>query len=232
MSFASISPEQSDTWAAHYATPGGYRWWPSEELVRAVAGRELGDTLEVGCGNGANLWFLASKTVGTVVGLDGCTTALERATAYLRDKGCGTEARESRPGHRVWKTGVQLLRGDIAQLPFADASFDSLVDCMVSQHTRWVDHAGLYREYRRVLRPGGWLFVYHLTNRTTGATWPLIDHQRLALFPNAGRVCLPGAGALGATVAEAGFAPRLSGMQREYPNGDIAHYAVVSATAA
>lgn len=232
MSFAQLTPAQTDTWASHYATPGGSRWWPCEELVRAAGGRELGDVLEVGCGNGANLWYLASRTGGAVVGLDGCQQALDMAAGYARDRGCGAEARDSRPGRRVWNTGVRLLRGDIARLPFADASFDSLVDCMVSQHVRWADHSALYREYRRVLRPGGWLFLYHLSSRTTGAAWPTVDYARLALFPAAGLVCLPGGGALAATVGEAGFAPRLSGMQREYPNGDVAHYAVVTATAA
>lgn len=212
-----LTPAQNDPWAAHYATPGGYRWWPSEELVRAVGGRQLGDVLEVGCGNGANLWFLASKTVGRVVGLDGNAEALGKAIAYTRDKGCT----------------VELVRGDIARLPFPDASFDSLVDSMVSQHAPWAAHPALYAEYRRVLRPGGWLFLYHLTGKTTGGSWPTVDHPRLALFPDAGPVCLPGGGALEATVMEAGFTDtRLSGLAREYPAGEVAHYAVVTGTAA
>lgn len=216
MASATLSA-QTDPWAAHYASPDGYRWWPSEELVRAVGGRYLGDVLEVGCGNGANLWFLAERTAGRVVGLDGNVEAIRAADEHMDRRG----------------SLVELLRGDIFALPFADGSFDSLVDCMVSQHVPWDRHPALYAEYRRVLRPGGWLFLYHLTDRTTGGQTRRPDHDRLALFPAAGLTCLPNRWALGAVVQDAGFVNvMVAGMAREYPAGDVAHYAVVTGTAA
>ncbi|MGH7318166.1 MAG: class I SAM-dependent methyltransferase, partial [Candidatus Rokuibacteriota bacterium] len=51
------------------------------------------------------------------------------------------------------------------KLPFADGAFDAVLNCGVLEH---VDDAGCaLGELRRVLRPGGWLFTYHLPNRPT-----------------------------------------------------------------
>ena len=59
----------------------------------------------------------------------------------------------------------QLLRGrvlgDIASLPFADASFDLVTSNMVMEHV--VDPDRVLREVRRVLAPNG-VFVFHTPN--------------------------------------------------------------------
>jgi ubiquinone/menaquinone biosynthesis C-methylase UbiE len=53
---------------------------------------------------------------------------------------------------------IDVLRADVLELPFADASFDVLV----SQHVQMniADKAGLYREARRVLGAGGRLALW------------------------------------------------------------------------
>lgn len=231
---ALTSPTVVETWATHYATEAGRRYWPCEELVR-FAGRRgafLGDrVLEVGCGNGANLWFLAEK-VGTTVGVDLHLGALREATAYAAARGCGQETRDSRPGRRTRAGDVVVAQGEIGRLPFVDGVFDGVADLMVSQHAPWDAHRALYGEYRRVVRRGGWGFLYHLTARTTGRGTGGPDTDRLALFPEAGFTCLPEPGSLVFALETEGWrVDGLRGLSREYPDGAVAHYAVVDATA-
>jgi SAM-dependent methyltransferase len=48
-------------------------------------------------------------------------------------------------------------------LPFADGAFDAVLNCGVLEHV--ADERAALDELRRVLRPGGRLFTYHLPNR-------------------------------------------------------------------
>ena len=48
--------------------------------------------------------------------------------------------------------------GDVAHLPYPDATF-TLIVSSISQH-HWVDVEGAIRDLRRVLRPGGRLWIY------------------------------------------------------------------------
>lgn len=211
-------------WRQHYATPAGERRWPCEELVRFL-GRRPGPhacVLEVGCGNGANLWALAEHA-GRVVGVDISREALMRAAAYMRERGVEDQ--------------VELVEGDAFRLQAADGSVDLLVDAMVSQHVPWRRHAALYREYRRVLRPGGLLFVYHLGKGTTATGAHYVDlytvNRLPALFPTAGLTCLPEAKPLRQVVGEAGFAVLPTRSQvRTYPGQEKAVYHVIEGEAA
>jgi ubiquinone/menaquinone biosynthesis C-methylase UbiE len=47
--------------------------------------------------------------------------------------------------------------GDALAMPFADATFDGAYSMNVSMNI--ADKAGLYREIRRVLKPGAWLML-------------------------------------------------------------------------
>jgi SAM-dependent methyltransferase len=51
--------------------------------------------------------------------------------------------------------GLDVIRGDAHQLPFAESSLDIVLACDVLEHLQ--DDAAAVREIRRVLRPGGWL---------------------------------------------------------------------------
>lgn len=217
-----ISDAARDTWAAHYATPDGFRYMPSEELVRFCGRRgALGHVLEVGCGNGANLWYL-TRTADEAVGVDFTTIALQAARALCDDE------RDRRHGSHA-----RLVAASAYALPFADASFDTVVDVMVSQHVAWGDHVTLYREYRRVLRRGGTAFVYHLGAGTTGTRWGTYDYPAgIDLFPAAGHVCLPDGWALHGSLVHSGFGTIIRrGMDRTYPDGERACYVVIEGTA-
>jgi SAM-dependent methyltransferase len=93
----------------------------------------------------------------------------------ILDAGCGTGAILKRLGNPAKNVGVDLApeaialckergldnvrQGDISALPFADGSFDAVISSSVLYH-EWVkDIGGAVRELRRVLRPGGLLFV-------------------------------------------------------------------------
>jgi ubiquinone/menaquinone biosynthesis C-methylase UbiE len=62
-------------------------------------------------------------------------------------------ARRQDPSHRVTFTV-----GDVAALPYPDATFDLIVSS-ISQH-HWADVEGAVRDLRRVLHPGGRLWIY------------------------------------------------------------------------
>lgn len=111
-------------------------------------------------------------------------------TASILDAGCGTGGliRRLAPRHPGWRwtgldvsplacgfartrvpAGVAMVEGTVERMPFADASFDALVSADVLYHVD--DDVTALREFRRVLRPGGWvvlnvpahrwLFSYH-----------------------------------------------------------------------
>ncbi|MEE9381927.1 MAG: metalloregulator ArsR/SmtB family transcription factor [Nannocystaceae bacterium] len=115
----------------HYS-PG--RTW--EATTRALVGLlRLGDVLDVGSGDGAAARLLAPR----------CTTltCLDHSEHVLR------AAR-----HRLDTfANVRLARGDMHQLPFADASFDQLLLFHVLTYAD--DPARALAEAHRVLRPDG-----------------------------------------------------------------------------
>ena len=53
---------------------------------------------------------------------------------------------------------VTFTVGDVAALPYPDAHFDLIVSSMSQHH--WADVAAGLRDLRRVLRPGGRLWIY------------------------------------------------------------------------
>lgn len=212
---------KTDTWAKHYATPSGFRHWPCEELVRSVGGRTLGRVLEAGCGNGANLWFLAEHA-DEVLGIDGNPRAVIAAGEYMRRRGVDSK--------------VSVMHADIRKMPVTAGRFDALVDCMVSQHVPWLEYPKLFAEYRRVLRKDGLLIRYGLGKGTTMNGARSIEANTYdelpALFPGVGPVTLPYFEQLMAVLRTAGFeivAARR--MAREYEAGVEAHYTTIEAKA-
>ncbi len=211
----------SDPWREHYATAAGLRHWPCEALVRVLAGRSaVGAALEVGCGNGANLWFLAEHAA-VVTGVDGNQGALDMARDYMKSRGCQR---------------VVLLNGDALRLPVHDMSQDLVVDVMLGQHVPWDHYEVLLAEYRRVLKPGGTLFRHNLAPGTTlddGIQVGRYTYDQLPkLFPGVGPVCIPSDEALAGALTKAGFSVRSTiHMSREYQGGyAVARYGSLVAT--
>jgi SAM-dependent methyltransferase len=70
---------------------------------------------------------------------------------------------------------VEVRQADATALPFAAASFDSVVSFIMLHHTlRWEDVLG---EAVRVLRPGGRLVGYDLVNSPPARTFHRLDRS-------------------------------------------------------
>lgn len=109
------------------------------------------DVLDNGCGPGRHGIFFAGQGF-TVTGLDQSRDGLDYFENWAREK----------------KLSVNAVQGDIFSLPFPDECFDAIIDYNVSYHT---DTAGFFRavsELRRVLRPGGEVYITLLSQSDPG----------------------------------------------------------------
>lgn len=107
---------------------------------QAVAGLavEGSRVLEVGCGRGGGAAYVARYfRPASMVGLDYSPITLRRARRL--NAGCAA---------------LQFRTGDAEALPFADASFDIVIN-IESSHC-YADMARFVSEVARVLKPGGW----------------------------------------------------------------------------
>jgi len=117
-------------------------WWLASRrrmvvdwVTQRYPGRRDLRILDVGCGTGMMLVEMAR--LGQAQGID----ASEEALAFCRRRGL---------------TAVQ--NGNVLRLPFADNSFDVLTGVDILEHID--DDVGALREWRRVLKPGGRLFLF------------------------------------------------------------------------
>ena len=106
--------------------------------------------LDVGSGIGGPARCMAHRFGCRVTGIDLTPEFCEVARHLTRLLGI-----ESR---------VDFQQGDALAMPFADASFDGAYSMNVSMNI--ADKAALYREIRRVLKPGGWLMLSELAKGT------------------------------------------------------------------
>ena len=124
------------------------------------------DVLDIGCGFG---WFeLAARKRGAraVVGVEPEEEALSTARRW------------------VDSPGVSFRTASAVELPFADASFDTVVMWEVLEHLPKHTEQRAFAEIARVLRPGGafYLSTPHgsLRARVTDPAWWLIGHRHYA----------------------------------------------------
>ncbi len=123
--------------------------YPPEDLVRFM-GRNYKNCdragvkiLEVGCGPGANMWFLHREGYN-VAGIDGSPTAIDQARARLAEENAGLNP-----------VAPDLRVGDFSVLPWEDKTFDVVVDIF----SIYANTSGIISktvaEVERVLKPGG-----------------------------------------------------------------------------
>lgn len=126
---------------------GGYYDDIAADCAATLGGAGSPAVLEIGPGPG----HLAERLLTLVpdlhwTGLDIDPAMLAAARARLARAGLGDRA--------------TVVDGDVAALPFGDASFDLVASSFSAHH--WSDAASGFGEIRRVLRPGGTALVYDL----------------------------------------------------------------------
>jgi demethylmenaquinone methyltransferase/2-methoxy-6-polyprenyl-1,4-benzoquinol methylase len=117
--------------------------------------------LDVGCGTGDLSIELFEKTAAEVVGIDFCEPMLQLA-------------RQKAPQ-------LTFIEGDAMQLPFPDESFDFMTVGFVLRNLASVD--GGLAEFRRVLRPGGWLAVLEFSHPTVPGVRQIVRFYYSSLLP-------------------------------------------------
>ena len=122
-----------------------------ESRLRHMAARlDIGSgsvILDVGTGTGVFIPFLLQK-----IGVDGKILALDIAEEMLR-----------RARAKNFDGVVAYLNADVAHIPLADASVDSVV--CYSSFPHFQDKPGAFAEIYRVLRRGGHLCICHTSCR-------------------------------------------------------------------
>ena len=124
----------------------------SSAIAREVSAQRLGrDVLEIGAGSGSvaqQVLSNAPELAWTAIDLDPRMT--QAAAARLAEF-----------------AGASVKTADATTMPFPDASFDSVVSCLMLHHI--IDWERAVAEVARVLRPGGTFVGYDLV-RTPLAT--------------------------------------------------------------
>ena len=153
-------------WDERYA--GSTRVWsgkPNQRLVEQVAGLTPGRALDVGCGEGADVVWLA-KQGWDVTGVDVSQVALDRAAQHAADEGVAD---------RTGWLRVDLVGGgtEVAPLPGG-------MDLVTSHymHTPQDVFEATYAAMAAAVRPGGTLLVvgHHPTDAHTGLRNERLTH--------------------------------------------------------
>jgi demethylmenaquinone methyltransferase/2-methoxy-6-polyprenyl-1,4-benzoquinol methylase len=130
---------------ANHLLSGGVDFWWRQRLVRAVHDAHPGAVLDLATGSGDVAFALADGLPpgARLTGMDFCQPMLD-------------EAVKKRAGNGRWAQ-IEFKQGDGMALPLPDAAFDAVT---VSFGLRnMADRHKALSEMRRVLRPGGRLFV-------------------------------------------------------------------------
>jgi ubiquinone/menaquinone biosynthesis C-methylase UbiE len=132
--------------------------YPPEHLIRFIArfffgvdDRSSFRLLEIGCGPGPNVWFMAREGF-SVSGIDGSPTAIRQAKQRLAEEGLQADLRS----------------GDFTQLPWPDESSDGVVEnaSLYLNRTAAIERA--LNEVHRVLRPRAPFLSCFFSDRTWG----------------------------------------------------------------
>ena len=122
---------------------------PKQSLAmrKEIVGGASGRVLEIGCGTGASFAHYPQGVHVVATEPDGYM--LERAEKNLRELG---------------RTDIELRRAAAQEIPLEDASFDTVVSCLVFCHVGEEAPVAL-AEIKRLLKPeGSFRFMEHVRN--------------------------------------------------------------------
>lgn len=162
-------------WDERYAS--STRVWsgkPNQRLVEQASGLEPGTALDVGCGEGADVVWLAQQGWLTT-GVDVSQVAVDRATGHAEESGVGASTSFAR---------VDVIGG--SSLPGA---YDLVLAAYL--HPPLPTFASTFGTVMSAVRPGGRLLViaHHPADAGTGLRNPALAHllfapeQLVALLP-------------------------------------------------
>lgn len=131
--FQNIASAEDDLWWYR-----GQRDILLELIERTPAFRDVKEVFEAGCGTGHTARFLAERYGWCLTPMDLSDLGLD----YARRRGLS-----------------RLIQGDITRLPIGAAAFDALISLDVIAHLGEGEERHAFREFCRVLRPGGLLLL-------------------------------------------------------------------------
>ncbi len=118
-------------------------------LAERWTGLAFRDFLDMGCGLGRHAIYMARKGFN----VDGVDVS-EEAVAHLEQWACRERLK------------IRVQQANMLCLPFEDSRFDCIMAYNVIYHTDTAGFKAALGELRRVLRPGGELFLTMLSKRT------------------------------------------------------------------
>lgn len=138
---------------ANHLLSGGVDFWWRRVLVRRVHDASPRDVLDLATGSGDVAFALADglPPSARIVGMDFCQPMLD-------------EAVKKRAASPRWQP-IEFRQGDGMALPLADAQFDAVTISFGLRNM--ADRHKSLSEMRRVLRPGGRLFVLEFSQPFT-----------------------------------------------------------------
>ncbi|OPX98272.1 MAG: hypothetical protein A4E62_00415 [Syntrophorhabdus sp. PtaU1.Bin002] len=138
-----------ETWE-HVFSSRDWGRYPPEELVRFVGRNYFGvpdrpgvKMLEIGCGTGANLWFIAREGFDAY-GIDGSPTAITKAKTRMAEEGL--------------RASLQI--GDVNDLDtfYERSSFDAIIDAACLWCNRLGEVKVILSKVLNILQPKGRIF--------------------------------------------------------------------------
>ena len=139
--------------------------YPNEELVRFIGRnyfkllkreRKKIKILELGIGQGANVWFLIREGFD-VYGIDMSKSAVNKTYKRLREEDLYSE-----------KLKDHFKMSSILNIPFKDRKFDVIIDIATTWYVTYTDHNKLYKEINRVFKKNGLFFSWHILKGSYG----------------------------------------------------------------
>jgi ubiquinone/menaquinone biosynthesis C-methylase UbiE len=146
---------------------------PRRRVLELAAPRDGEDVLEVATGTGVQLVRLAQARDG------GRTVGVELAEGMVNQT-------RRRLAAAALAERVELIQGNALELPFAEASFDLLVNSYMLDLLPRDDIPRAVAEFERVLRPGGRLVLSNMTvgERRSHRVWDFLYSHGIDLTAN------------------------------------------------
>jgi SAM-dependent methyltransferase len=135
---------------------------PQPAIIRlAEAGQIRGSVLDVGCGTGENLLYLAARG-HEAWGLDFVPVAIERAKAKAAER----------------QIGAYLLVANALELNKLGRQFDTVIDCGLFHTFADTERPVFVKGLAEVLRSGGLLYILCFSDEEPGTEGPRRVSQR------------------------------------------------------